>query len=506
MQKIAEEVELEALSLDDIQRLKNLALNNTYFMAKAILGYKKLVPHAHREPCDFFSAAQPGDHLLHLAPRDHFKSTIAKSDLIRRAVRNRNIRILIVNERVDNAALMLREIRQHFENNLKFRTFFPEAIPKSFSKSMWSQTTAQLPREAHWQEPTFTAAGVNTAVVSQHFDLIAPDDIIGRAAKDSPAIMEDAIEWLKYSVSLKTEPINSEIHMRGTRYHFNDVYSFAMNKMKFKTLRQKAMVLNAEGTIEPLFPELISIEKLRDILETDPEHYALHYANDPLDSSLQDFRKEWLLYYTIAPDRAIRYKDLKGETHYQDIQRLRVYTHVDPSLGENGKSDPSAVITVGVAPGPKIFVLEAWKRRVDPLGLVEKMLQVNNMWQPSFFTVEHVGYQKSLKYFAEREAQRRGTYLRVEPYSPPTNKAKNARIRSRLQPYWSIGSVFVQSSQLELIEEYLHFGHSDDDHLMDALAQGPEFWREPLDDIALNRFKRLERELLVDRGVTGYGL
>lgn len=488
------------------ERLRQTAMNDVYFMGKAILRYRKLVPHVHREPCAFFSNP-PHKDIVYLAPRDHYKTTTADvSDSIRRITKRPDIRIMLANQSLDNASAILTQIEHHFENNRWFRNLFPEIIPPRIRATTWSDTEMLVPRDAPWSEPTIRAVGTGTKIESAHFDLLKLDDIVGRDHKNSQTLMKEAIDWLNYTTSLLVEPEVSERHLIGTRWKFDDVYAHAMDKMGFVSLIQKAIVHGPNGP-EPLFPELISMKTLRQIIEQDPEQYALNYANDPYDTDQMSFKPEWLRYYHVAPDRLIRYKDGKGELHLADPGAMTIYCHVDPALGENNKQDPFALVVVGILSGPRVFVLETFKKRINPIQQIWKMLQIQETWTPHLFTVESNGYQKALKYYAEQESRRRGIHMNIEPIPAPPNKSKQARIRGKLQPFFSIGSVFMRSDMVELFEEYTKFGMTEDDHLMDALAQGPEVWKEPWDDMALRRYKRVQDELLnVDRGVTGYGI
>jgi len=495
----------DEISTEEFIQLKALARRDLFFFSKGILGYDKMTPRTHRSFCRFFDEPGPRRRLA-LMPRSHFKTTIGTiADTMRRVAIDPNIRVLIANATQKNAQGMLTEIKNHILHNERFRAFFPELIPENTKKTTWAADAILLPRKATWREPTITTIGTGGEVVSRHFELMKFDDLIGGAHFRSPTEMEAAIQWLKHSVSLLVSLREGEIHMIGTRWSMEDIYSFAMEKMGFDPFIRKAIVRGPDGP-EPFFPEMVAMSDLRDIIETDPFHWATQYANDPYDTADADFRSDWLQYYRIAPDGNIRYTDSDGSTAIQETNKLRVYAHVDPSMGETASADHSAVIVVGVAPNGNIYILDVWKKRIDPLGLIDKMFQVHSLWAPRLISIESVGYQRSLKYYVESEAKRRGTYIRIEPYLPGTRRNKEARIRQTLQPYFSTGAIFLQSEHFELIDEYLAFPRKHPDAL-DALAQGPEYWKPPEDIERLERFERLRESYEKQgHGVTGYGI
>lgn len=498
------------LSSSDHALMRRHAILNPYFLAKAILGYTKITPRAHRALCDTI-ADDSVRRRVFLMPRGHYKTTLTTvTDTIRLIAKNPNTRILIGNEKAENAEGMLTEIKNQFEQNQLFQKLFPELIPPNMNKTTWSTKQILVPRMATWKEPTVDTIGVGGSKVSMHYDHLKLDDLIGEAAFKSPTTMDDTRGWLNRSVSLLVDS-SSRMDLTGTRWTMEDIYVHAINKMGFVPFIRKAVVMGPNGP-EPLLlgdgtPDNpgFTMEFFQNIIETDPFQWATQYSNDPYDLLDSDFKQEWLQFYRIAPDGDLRYNDIDGSLCMQPYEDLTFYAHVDPSMGESENADHSAIVVVGVNSRGQVFIVEAWKRRIDPLGLLEKILEIHARYTPRAISIEAVAFQKSLQYFVEREARRRGVYLRIEPYRPGTRQNKSARIRNTLQPYFSTGNVYIQSNQIDLLEEYRAFGRTHPD-LMDALAQGPGFWKSPLGEDEMQRFKMIRKEMSAPRGVTGYGI
>jgi predicted phage terminase large subunit-like protein len=497
----------DSLSLEDIKRIQDRGKLDLYFFSRGILGYKDLTPRVHRELCDFMVAG--GRRKLVLMPRSHFKTTVATiADTLREVCTDPNQRILLGNESGVNSESMLTEIKEHITNNPKLRAFYNYIIPKNINETTWAKNQILLPRSLVAREPTISTIGTGGAVVSRHFNLMKFDDLIGEEALHSPAVMKKAIDWLNHSVSLLITPAIDRIHLVGTRWAYNDLYAHAIEKMGFEVFRRKAVVLNEAGEVEPLFSPRFDMEFFASIIETDPQQWAAQYANDPSDTLFADFKKEWLRYYTVAPDGNLRFVDYEGMTHIVEFSKLRIYIHVDPSMGETLNADCSAVMVVGVDSSGRVFLLDAWEQRIDPINLTEKLFEVYERYSPKIMSIESTAFQKALRYFVENEAKRRGTYLRIEDFKPSNKKSKEARIRGALQPYFSTGSMFVRANQTHFIEAYMAFGRTDQDHMMDALAQGPQYWKTPHDDESLERHKRIAGRLMLPsrRGLSGYGI
>lgn len=503
------------LSQADLRRLAERGLRDLYFFCRGILRYNLLRPRTHQAYCRFWTQEEDEDgrilRKLGLMPRSHLKTTIGTvGDSLRRIAINPNIRILIGNEAATNSQLMLREAKNHFEQNSLFRRLYPHIIPPSFTKTIWSSEEILVPREAIWREPTISTIGVGGVAVSRHFDLMKLDDLVGEEAFYSPAVMQKAKNWLNHAVSLLVDAYNSEIHLNGTRWAMDDVYSHAQKKMGFKTFLRKAIVMGPDGP-EPFFPEQVSMKYLAEILATDPFQYATQYANDPYDTADQELEMVWLNHYTVAPDGDLRWKDIAGQLHIQEVNKLRIYAHVDLAISEEPGANFSAIVVVGINTEGYVFILEVWKRQVDPLALIDKIFEVHDYWQPIVVSVEDVGYQRSLAYYVEDTARRRRVHPRIRLWKPTRRKrvgkrsAVDDRILRTLQPYWSTGMIISRADQFDLIDEYRSFGKAHPD-ILSALCQGPEYWKSPSDDDALERHERIRKQYLGDPGITGYGI
>src|SRR5215475_15884292 len=84
------------------QNLRWQAQRNTYFMAKAVVGFHDLTVGLHSEMCEWISS-QP-TRKLGLVPRDHLKTSVwTIADTVRLIAADPNIRLLIANETATNA-------------------------------------------------------------------------------------------------------------------------------------------------------------------------------------------------------------------------------------------------------------------------------------------------------------------------------------------------------------------------------------------------------------------
>jgi hypothetical protein len=496
----------EEITTDDWHAFRDECKRSLFFTSKVLCGYVQTKPEVHLSGCRFMEDDSIRNKCL-LMPRLHRKTTVyTKAGIIHEIIRNPNIRILLGNEKAENAEALLGEVKSHFQDNPRLRYFFPELIPQNFRKTTWSSKQILVPREAGWSEPTVDTIGVGGTKVSQHYDLLHLDDIIGLAALESKTIMKDTIRWLNYTRGLKVDFHTTRTNLIGTRWDFKDVYAHAIDNLKFAEFRRGPLVIGDNGEVEPFFPEVISLEDLQEIMVTDPFQWATNFMNNPYDASTSDLRPEWLngQEFWFAPDGDIRYKGPDGSIEYQRYDDLTFYLHVDPSMGETDDSTETAFVLAGLNKKGYVFLIQAWKKRIDPVKTLDQIFEYQESFWPRKTTIEAVAYQKALQYFAEDRARKERRYLNVEPFKPSTRRSKNARILYTLQPYFRDHRIFWQRSQFQFRDEYNAFGRDIPD-ILDALAQGPSVWKFPADQHTIQRRQRKLRSY-ESRGATGYGI
>ncbi len=507
------DIDVSGLSPERYQELREIGKKDLFFFAKAICGYKDMTKRTHQEFCDWLvkTGEGEGSRQMGLMPRLHFKTTINQADLIRRLIINPEEQILIVNESSENAESMLGEIKELILDRQLLGSMYPEIIPTEKRAQTWNSKQIVIPRKYPHRMPSIDTAGITSKITSRHYDFIYCDDLIAEEAFYSPTVMRKAIKFVNRLISLTVSPRASRIRVIGTRWAFSDVYSHIMDTMSYDTFIRKAIVLGPDGP-EPFFPERNTMEIFQNIIENDPEQWATQHANDPLDTSVADFKKSWLQYFTVGPDYAIRWTDDEGVMHRQPISDLRVYIHVDPSAGDTATGDQTGIVVIGINHLRQIFVLDCWEHRVDPLAQREKILELANFWHPRMVSIEKNAYQVSLRYSVEEKAKERGIYINLRDYLAPSSKSKGARVRSALQPLFSTRRVWVRRGMLNFVERFLHFGKDDNDHLLDAMAQGPSgdkegpYWRYPIGPEARRLGRRRAKASTIDLGVTGAGV
>ncbi|AXR81508.1 Phage protein [Natrarchaeobaculum sulfurireducens] len=172
---------------------------------------------------DIYQALNPevypdqSQRLGYILPRDHGKSEsithVCPSWL---ALRNPNIRILIMSESFDQAKRKLGQCRD------TIKRLGPQ-YGREIDTSNYKELT--LERDENHDVATIQAAGVDSGVTGGHFDVIIFDDVVSWKSQRTAARRDKIEKQFKEHLNLKSGE-DTVMVVVGTRKHPNDLYNF----------------------------------------------------------------------------------------------------------------------------------------------------------------------------------------------------------------------------------------------------------------------------------------
>lgn len=149
-------------------------------------------------------------------PREHGKSEAGSVVIpVWLAMRDPDIRILLMSETETQAKGKLRECRDRIE---KLGPRFSRRIVEN------NKTELTLDRSAEWDVPTIKAAGYNSGITGGHFDLIVFDDLISWETQRTEARRDKSWQKFQDYLNLGSEGETTYLVL-GTRKHPDDLYS-----------------------------------------------------------------------------------------------------------------------------------------------------------------------------------------------------------------------------------------------------------------------------------------
>ena len=461
-----------AKRLDDktIKRLREMGKQSLFFFARAILKFKDLDVSIHKPICEQLEKYETAPKAIIILPRDWFKSTIGSIAYpIWRALKNPNIRILIVQNSHLNACKKLQAIKQIFEKNQLFRALYPEIMPTG--KGRWSGECLTVNRSEAHPEGTFEAAGTGTAVTSRHYDVIVEDDTVapekdslkGVIQEPTQLEIEKAIGWHRVAMPLQIHPTKSQRIVIGTRWAERDLIGWILkNEPRYVIIERKC---REDGKIVwDRFNEEV-LEQLESNEGLGPYMFSMLYLNEPISTINQIFRRDWIQYY--------------AELSEKDKQSIIYCTSVDPAVSDSAEtSDPdyNIVLTTGINPNTgRIYVMKYDRERMNPGELINIILQHQLIYKPVVVKIESIAYQRTINYWLKRTREKLNRRFYVEEIRTHGRVSKDMRIRA-LQPYFADGLIFIRTHMGDLERELLAFPRGAHDDVLDALCMQIPFW------------------------------
>lgn len=456
----------------EIENIARKGKESFFFFTRAILGYDKLTKRIHRPLCQHLQDSESRRKVV-ILPRDWFKSTIATIAYpLWLAVKNPNIRVLIVQNTFVNSCKKLAAIREQVNNNSLFRVCYPEVLPR---KSDVNKTEALcLNREKPHPESTFECAGTSTEVTSRHFDLIIEDDTVapefdhmtGSLMQPSQAQIEKCIGWHRLAVPLLVEPAESQILVVGTRWVERDLLGHILTEEPQYDVYQRSCREDAEGNsskegeltwaTDDNGKEKFS-QRILDEIESalGPYMFAALYLNNPTSAKNQLFKPEWILYYDQIPN----------------MSHLITLTSIDLATGDASVSDPdyNVIITLGYhTQTNNIYVLEYIRHRADPTTMINDIFKTRRKWKPEKILIESVAYQRVLSHFIVEKQKQLGEYFEFTQIKG-RSASKGDRIKG-MQPFFATNRMFLGTHMVELESELKGFPYAAHDDIIDPMS------------------------------------
>ena len=521
------------LTSDTFSLLRRKMKSDLFFLAQC-LGYTKLSTDFHGHYASWITQRRGYQYKLELLPRGHYKSTLDTIvDSVQMTLPNEaelqqhpyllgpNARLLLAHEVKEKAAGFLFEITQAYTRNPLMVTLFPELIPQKNAQRI-NKWELELPRDIPNKEATFSTIGVGGAAQGGHYDWLKLDDLVGEEARDSRLVMSRIRSWFDNILALMTNPEDG-FTLTGTRWAYDDVYSHAMKaygicregsyikcipEKEVKKYEGGLLKVYARGVFEDgkiNFPYLMTPDRIK-VLRKNKLIWAAQYANNPLESGLNEFY--WpLKYYNVDinnPRKIVYFGGPEGETIVRNISDLDICVFVDPSMAETDTADHVGIVVTGVDYRGNIFLLETVKERIDPTKFMDQLYRLNMKYRPRVVAIEEVVFSGIFKHWILDRQRLTGVHLPVRSYKPGTKRSKVARIRG-LTHYFSAGQVYVHEGMVDFQDEYDQFPMGNSEHLLDSLAQGPEFWTRGASRADVEKHRKIVNDILEERdALTGY--
>ena len=233
--------------------------------------------------------------------RGTYKTTSIVVEIVQLILNFPDIRILIMQDTVKNAMLLLDEVRKHFDG-LHFKSKLPDIFPEfcQTEKKLGTAYKFTVPaRTATRKESTVTVASPRSTKTGMHFEVGFFDDLVTAENYASSDQLRKTITDFSLYVPL-IDP-GGYRYVTGTRYTFGDLYEHILRQnveSKSWQISIRACWTIKDGVKTLLFPQVTlpdgrlvghTIEMLEKMQVEDPQMFAAQYLNQPIASDTQLF-------------------------------------------------------------------------------------------------------------------------------------------------------------------------------------------------------------------------
>lgn len=165
-----------------------------------------------------------------LAPWAHGKSTLGPIGVSLHEIgKDRNVRIKLVCASDKEALERTAAIRRYMLSE-SYQTVFPHIKPAPSAN--WSMHEMFVERDSLAQDPTLSAATVQSGAAGIRADILILDDIVSHANSIENAAERPKIYSALTSVWLRRINPDSRVLLTGTRWHHDDAYGRVMREQR----------------------------------------------------------------------------------------------------------------------------------------------------------------------------------------------------------------------------------------------------------------------------------
>jgi hypothetical protein len=490
-----------------------------------IHGFRDLVPSIHGQMCEIAKlwGADEWRRVMVQIPREHFKTSVMTlANSLWQTVREPNEPIVIYNEKLDNAAMWVRTIRDTVANSRLFHALFPEHTPPGIRQNdtrslprywKWSDTELLFPRDVVVPETSITAMGVGAASAGRHWPKMIKDDLISEDAVNSPSVMSTVIDWFDRSLYLERPALKGMDLVVCTPWAYEDLYAHILRNYDYKLYRRASLenTLGEPDVVsgESIFPTKLTTAELKQHYNRDPFGFQSQMQCQPRAGRDQSFDDSWDRYGDVINLENVdvrSYFRIEDESYdpnivgdldvpdtppqvvpFSQMERVILW---DPAPSEQreiarDKASRNGIVVLGHDCWGRKYVLEAVALRLDPYEMICEVFRLMEKWGTTTVGIEEVIFSKLYRHWMEREATSRGTHYQPLKLSPG-KMDKDTRIKQMI-PGMKQGLFYYNTEACApLFKEKLEYPYSAAKDCLDAMSyhyrvarpEAPSEWEE----------------------------
>lgn len=480
-------------------------LEDLYFFAKNVCGFKDLSPTLHGEICELISESLTRPEPIHQAiviPRDMFKSSLGLAAILWNCTRKICLendyewRTLIDAATLNLAVKHIGWISRTLSSNKQYRALYGDHYKAGRGFATREIYLDKRSASGVHREPNFMATSVTAEVTGLHFDTQWYDDIVSERNHRTRHLLQKSIEHFHASLNL-LEP-HGRILYTATAWHDGDCLGVLRRAEEERERRNEKPFLRfyiraalEDGNRKPddvngtsIFPERWPTEKLLE------KKRAMERAGQKFMWRAQQMNDPCVPEYAINFNREQLYVP---RDKFPTQMAFKVCT-VDPNFRseDQASGDNAAIIVGGFDSFANWWGLDVRLGQWRSEEFIDQLFDVYRTWRPNQFRMEKKFTSHLITAIRHREA------LQRPPIILPMVLVERDW-RSKEMRYAGLGAIFASGRikfaaelsaeiKAEMENELERVGSSAKDDFLDALMDQftgiyPTISREEVDQV-----------------------
>lgn len=458
----------ERLSIEEIVKLgavDSIFFSRYFFPTEC----RQESPQIHRELWDLFERNRYSNAQVF---RGGAKTTTARIFTAKRIAYGLGHTILYISKSESHAVLSVEWLKQQIEYNEEYSSIFHLR-----AGDKWTAGDIEILHGADKYPIRVMALGASGSIRGVNVKSFRPDTIVvddpcdeenTATPEQRQKLTELFFGGIKESLVPASEDPTACLALLQTPLAKDDLTDVCYKSSEFKSIRIGILTSEDEGSAESAWPSRWSKEEIlaekHSALERNQlslwmrEKMCLLIARET-----SEFKAEWLKYYEVLPPKAMFIGAIDPAPVQSDESRMK-----------GAKTDLQAIMVCAYWRGNKYVVEYETARDQDPEAVARAVERLGRKYQVRRWGVEGVAYQRTLKWYLEREMQAgRLTHVRIVELGVRGKgipKGKTERIIQAHSGRASSGCLYVKKDQYQFISDFTQFPNVTYKDLLDASA------------------------------------
>tara|TARA_X000001382_G_scaffold30590_2_gene19601 strand:- start:9953 stop:11437 length:1485 start_codon:yes stop_codon:yes gene_type:complete len=408
-----------------------------------------------------------------IAPRGHAKSSIVAGvyPLFHLMFDKGPKVIVLVSRTQGHATKLLGTIKDTLDYSQEFRHIFGYWGQHSARK--WSNAEIELKDGS-----VIICKGTGQQIRgikhgNQRPTLLILDDPEDENNTKTAEAMETNLRWLLQSGVPSLDPITGRVIVIGTPQHERCLVETLKDMKGWINMTFSPDLENGKALWDAVWPTDKLIQKKEELESINRVSvFYREYLCQIVGDEENLFRAEHIRYYDGYVERdtqglsTLILTNLNGE-EVDERRPVNVFTGVDPASSTKRGADFSVIFNIAIDEDGNRFVLPYYRKRATPLDLADSIIDNFKLYKSAKTRIESVGYQEMLRQYIKEKSTEMGMFIPGLEIKENPRTSKSYRLES-LQPLFANGSVYIQHSMQNLLDELLLYPRGKHDDLLDG--------------------------------------